>query len=855
MIHWRKILDKYRKKLIIPLTLLLGLLAMLELYFVFYVTPQPNDECLWIEKKIDADSVAYVFEEVKFEGVTWNAGIRDGDFLIAINNEKLRSLGHASFLLTKMASGDSALYKIQRGEQFIETKVEVKKLVSFPGLAFALLGAIWLLVSFVALSAKPNGKTQILFFRIGACMVLFAAFNLLLFQNIVNPVLENKSLSIVADLIWSFGGAFLPFLIVHFFWVFPNEKKILSGKFTTKILYYSPLIIFLGSLLFRVLYIYPRFYTIETIFSYNIIINGNLILFFAGAIIGLISLFLSYLKLQSKAERNSIFVILIGFVIGLLAGVYTIVIASALSPATFFNAPEFFMPIILIAILPISFGYSIFKYSLMDVSDVVKNTMMYGAATITIAIVYFSVLYLLGQSLSSALDAEYQGVVAGVVFIFFAVFFQSSKDRFIAFVTRKFYPEQFAYQKIILKFINDIVAIVGLSKILESTSTTFVEALKLRKFGIMLYKPSENNMVMRISSGVRNDLRLAPDIAKIASHVEFSKEAKQPTAIEDFDFKKFFGEEADKLKAEKIFTIIPLYMQNKVIGLLLFGLKHSGLKFAGNDLEILSTAANQIAVAVENARLYEAEQQKLRMERDLENAREIQMSLLPREIPVINGADISGIMLPAMQVGGDYFDVIKISDDKAFVVVGDVSGKGLAASFYMSKLQTMIRLYCNSENSPKEILSKINREIYKSIEKNWFITIVLALFDMNKRTVTFCRAGHTSMLQTNSGATKQYIPAGIGVGLEEGPIFNNNLEEKTLPIKSGDIYSFYSDGVTEAMNEAEIMFGTDKFISLLNSVNNSSAKSIIDSVANALEKHSYPSPQHDDITMVVVKVK
>ena len=139
------------------------------------------------------------------------------------------------------------------------------------------------------------------------------------------------------------------------------------------------------------------------------------------------------------------------------------------------------MPIIILFILPVSFGYSIFRYQLMDVSVVVKNTIIYGAATISIAAVYFLVIYLLGQLISTAIGTEYKGVIAGIIFIIFALVFQSTKDKFQDFLTEKFYPEQFAYQKVLVGFSNDITTVVGLENILDTIIATFAASLKMER--------------------------------------------------------------------------------------------------------------------------------------------------------------------------------------------------------------------------------------------------------------------------------------------------------------------------------------------------------------------------------------
>lgn len=130
--------------------------------------------------------------------------------------------------------------------------------------------------------------------------------------------------------------------------------------------------------------------------------------------------------------------------------------------------------------LPIAFAYAIFKYQLLDVSIVLRNTIIYGAAMATIAGIYFVVIYLLGQGISNLFGKETQGFVAGILFLIFAFVFQSTKDRFQDFLTRKFYPEQFAYQKVLIQFSNDVATVVGSEKILDITAATFVEALKIK---------------------------------------------------------------------------------------------------------------------------------------------------------------------------------------------------------------------------------------------------------------------------------------------------------------------------------------------------------------------------------------
>jgi serine phosphatase RsbU (regulator of sigma subunit) len=220
----------------------------------------------------------------------------------------------------------------------------------------------------------------------------------------------------------------------------------------------------------------------------------------------------------------------------------------------------------------------------------------------------------------------------------------------------------------------------------------------------------------------------------------------------------------------------------------------------------------------------------------------------------MQGLDICGQMIPAMQVGGDYFDLIQISDSKLFVIVGDVSGKGLSASLYMTKLQTMVKLSCMDNKSPKEILVDINRRIYEELDKSWFVTITLALFDLERRTLKFCRAGHMPILLASNGTVQSYRTQGLGVGIEKGIIFEKSLIEEEVSLKPGQIFAFFTDGITEAMNERSELFGDDKLNEILKNKSQVRSAEIVDEVWHSVETFRGTAEISDDMTMVVVKV-
>ncbi len=846
-------LAKRRKKLVLPVTLLLLLIGFINLYFVFIITPQSNDECLWEREKVSKKKSAVVFKQVKFEGVAWEAGIRDGDVLVAINDSASTNTIIFQDVLNRVSKGDSAKYLIDRDGRTFATKVEVKKLYNFGAVAITLLAFGWLIVGFIVITAKPDGTAQVLFYRVGAMFTLYSMFSIFgLPPNYMsNPVYKVPLLLKIIDQIYTVGAIFVPFLIVHFFWEFPKRTKLIQKKYTTKVLYITPLILLVLSIIYKLIFVYPS--TQYQFIAFSRFTAVIIILFYAGFTIGLVSLFISYIKLKSARERTPIFIILVSYTLGLLGIIYTSTLANVFAD-TIFNSPEHFMPIILIAVLPIAFGYSIFRYSLMDVSDVIKNTIMYGTATVSVAAIYFFIIYLIGQQLSTVIGSEYQGITAGIIFIIFALIFQSTKDRFQEVVTRKFYPEQFAYQQVLVKFSNDVATIVGIDNILDSAQSTFVEALKLEKFGIALKNGNHNEFQLVSNKGISaSNFSILNEGNSIQKYIIQRNSLRQFPNVDQNEFEVVFPKTAPQLIEEEIFTIIPLIIKSKVVGLLLFGLKYSGSQFAGKDLELLVASSNQLAASIENARLYESEAEKLKIEIDLENARKIQEKLLPGYVPHVNGLDIAGKMIPAMHVGGDYYDLIKVSDSKLFVIIGDVSGKGMAASFYMTKLQTMMRLKCKEGKSPKEILANVNKELYGAIERNWFITAAVALFDTETNTVKYCRAGHTPLIILNGDEKKIIQPGGIGLGLESGTVFNSSMEEIEIKLNNNDMFVLFSDGVNETMDKDDILFGMERFEEVLVKSSQMRAASALTNILTSLDKFRKGHPHNDDITMVLLK--
>ncbi len=263
---------------------------------------------------------------------------------------------------------------------------------------------------------------------------------------------------------------------------------------------------------------------------------------------------------------------------------------------------------------------------------------------------------------------------------------------------------------------------------------------------------------------------------------------------------------------------ILLVSQDKLHGFLILANKENGVKYDNDEIAFLATLSHQAGMALENAYLLRELTEKERLKKELEIARNIQKRLLPQADPQIHGLDISGICIPADEVGGDYFDYFKINEDQIGLVIADVAGKGTSAAFYMAEIKVMISSPAFSELSLKKLLTHINKRLCQILDKKVFATMIYGLLDIKQRQFKFVRAGHNALIVKRNGTihdVEMFIPAGIALGLTSSDSFELNLQEEVIILNNGDILVLYIDGISEAMNNNFKEFSEERLVEIL----------------------------------------
>lgn len=301
--------------------------------------------------------------------------------------------------------------------------------------------------------------------------------------------------------------------------------------------------------------------------------------------------------------------------------------------------------------------------------------------------------------------------------------------------------------------------------------------------------------------------------------------------------------------------VAPLLYAKQNMGVIALTNSRMVAPFSQNDFVVFKSIAEQSAFALYNAIIYSEANEKKRLDHDLQIAQDIQRILLPAEAPRINGFEIAGMNVPARQVSGDYFDYIKIDDERLGVAIADVSGKGVPASLIMAICRSVLRSQAIGNPSPADVLQKVNRQLYPDIKEDMFISTAYLVLDHARGSVTLARAGHDAPLlyQKKNRTVTPLKPRGMVVGIDSGDVFDRLTEDVAVGLDRDDCILLYTDGITEALDSEGNEFGLERTMETVRSSAKKGAQAIVTRLIDDLRNFVGSTPQNDDITLIAIR--
>jgi sigma-B regulation protein RsbU (phosphoserine phosphatase) len=384
---------------------------------------------------------------------------------------------------------------------------------------------------------------------------------------------------------------------------------------------------------------------------------------------------------------------------------------------------------------------------------------------------------------------------------------------------------------------KELNATLDSGKIIKLLSYGLMGEMMLNRFIILVRRGESVQMV---------EQRGFPKIPCGEAHLEVLFNNWHPYLMDESEGSPLNSELAE----HDVVAVVPMRSQDRTKGVLLLGQKISGKLFTKEELDFLYTLGNQAMISLENAWLFEDSLEKKRLEEELQLAKKIQMGLLPESFPDLKTFEVYGINISSKQVGGDYFDVIKIDEENYIVAIADVSGKGVPASLLMSNVQASLLALSGEVKEFDRLVAKVNNIIHANTDADKFITFFGGILNIQDRTLTYVNAGHNPPYWVKADGSLQTLDKG---GLLLGLMADVPYEQETIRLAPRDKIVMFTDGVTEAMNEKEEQFEEARLEALLQSNLTLSAKDCTDLISTEVKAFAGNAPQSDDITVVVIK--
>jgi phosphoserine phosphatase RsbU/P len=392
------------------------------------------------------------------------------------------------------------------------------------------------------------------------------------------------------------------------------------------------------------------------------------------------------------------------------------------------------------------------------------------------------------------------------------------------------------------------------SKSLENLLTYILEKarqlIRTESASVMLYIEETKDLEFKVVLGPKatevKPFRLPMGQGISGWVAQHRKPILIPDAYEDPRFDPSF----DKRSGYRTRSIlcVPMLHKKKLIGVMTVLNRVDNLPFMEEDKNIMLTFASQAALAIENSRLLLAAIEKERLDKELQVASQIQNLLIPQSIPKVTGLEIDATYLPCKEVSGDFYDIIKLNNDKFAFVVADVAGKGIPGAMLVSTMQARLSAYLEDNQDLVQIVDRLNRNLIKNTTDDRFITFFICIYNPQDASLVYLNGGHNPPFLLNNGFVKPLTVGGIFIGSMPW-----DYESETLHLKKEDILILYTDGLVEAMNEKKEEFGDERLIKILTQNKSKSPQQILKKITASVDKHTKNEKLEDDFTLVVIK--
>ncbi len=489
------------------------------------------------------------------------------------------------------------------------------------------------------------------------------------------------------------------------------------------------------------------------------------------------------------------------------------------------------------ALIPVSIVIAIIKYRLMDIEIIIKKTLTYSILSVIVVAVYLVLVLWIGGYIISALNIQtYWLTISATVAI--AIAFIPLRNRIQNIIDRRFYRKKLDYNTSLKQLRDSFMNVTSIGTIESTFAENLQSALQSRMIFIAQMQKESSTLPVTAAIGLPeefNKLNITSNDSLIIAQLE------TPTETGKIDLSAALTSQLNKVRCELLALVI---IKNEATSIIGIGRKLNVSQFDEDDIDFIIRATEEFGRAIQELELRERDA-------DYSLAREMQQALLPRSIPEIEKCTITASWHPARIVAGDYYDILRLGDQKAAICIADVVGKGMPAALLMSNLQALVRAYA-LENVPSgDLCNKINNVLWNNIPKGKFITFCVVIIDTALMELHYSNAGHSRPIILRSN-NKLFTLEDAGPAL--GMMERFKYSQSTELLKSGDRIILYTDGITEAMNRDREEYGEGRLIGRIKENNKVDVRTLHDHIVSDVKTFS-GNDLRDDVTMVVIEIQ
>ncbi len=500
-----------------------------------------------------------------------------------------------------------------------------------------------------------------------------------------------------------------------------------------------------------------------------------------------------------------------------------------------------------VALFLAAFFWTIIRFQFLNIGLAVRQSVAY-----TISTGIFAGAYLLGISkaqdwINTVTGGEGMALTIGFA-VLALIFFQPLNSQVEEIIRRLFLRDKSDFRNLIERFSRQTISVFEPSALRAIIEETLREHLMVRAVYFALYQDSIKEYAILPGENFPN----RHIIDRSDKFLAAIGQLETPTPMDEIAHTDEPGRLVEETRKRKSALVLPLRDADRLLGFILLTEKVTGGKYTEEDLNLLRVLSNQLVSALTNARLYAETVEKRRLEEEVAMARQIQIGLLPRSLPSSKRFSLAAHSVPSRTVGGDFYDVIPLDENRFGLVIADASGKGMPAAMVITQIQAMLRSELHNNNNIRDALKNVNNYLVALTSAEKFATLCFGVFDSVTSAFEYSNAGHNyPMLIRNDGSCERLDVGGMLVGAFPDATY----ESTVVSLHPGDFIFLFTDGISETMDDSEEEYGEERLIAVLQSNRGIHPEEIIRRALDDLHTFQPVGHAQDDRTIVVLKAE